>query len=41
MEDVEIGALADFWEMKRQLERVEWTKLTPVWVEMKAQNKNG
>ena len=36
IEDVESGALEDFWGLQKRVERGEWLTYMPVWVERPA-----
>ena len=41
IEDVELGALAEFGEIQKKAERGEWLNSTPVWVDRPAQKEEG
>ena len=41
IEDVELGALAEFGGIHKKVERGEWLTSTPVWVDRPAQKEEG
>ena len=41
IKDVELGALAEFGEIQKNVERGEWMKTTPVWVDRSTPKEEG